>query len=398
MELNLCMGCMKEKTAPGPCPHCGFAPAAYEPSPHHLPPETILNGKYIVGKVLGEGGFGITYLGWDINLELKVAIKEYYPNGFVTREATAGNTVTVLTGYRTEFFQKGLEKFVDEARRLAKFWGLPGIVAVKDYFQENKTAYIVMEFVEGETLKTILKQNGRMEPDKVFTMMQPVMESLKIVHDAGLIHRDISPDNIMIDTKGMVKLLDFGAARSFLADSDKSLSVMLKPGYSPQEQYRSRGGQGPWTDVYGLCATMYRAITGEVPLESLDRMEEDSLKRPAEYGISIKPWQEDALLKGLAVYQKDRFQTMEELKLALFENETEAKVDEDVSETKDEDVTKFKDDEELKTVIQTNENMDVIMPEASADKTETKYGTIPMYVLLTAYLIFGIYHILFTLR
>ena len=156
MELNLCMGCMKEKTAPGPCPHCGFAPAAYEPSPHHLPPETILNGKYIVGKVLGEGCFGITYLGWDINLELKVAIKEYYPNGFVTREATAGNTVTVLTGYRTEFFQKGLEKFVDEARRLAKFWGLPGIVAVKDYFQENKTAYIVMEFVEGETLKTIL--------------------------------------------------------------------------------------------------------------------------------------------------------------------------------------------------------------------------------------------------
>ena len=282
MEINLCMGCMRPKTHPGLCPFCGFDEAAYELSPHHLPLYTILNGKYLVGKVLGEGGFGITYLGWDINLELMVAIKEYYPNGFVTRESCGyDNTVTVLSGYRAEYFAKGLEKFVDEARRLAKFWGLPGIVAVKDYFPENKTAYIVMEFVEGKTLMAMLRENGGSLPaGQVFQMMEPVMESLETVHEAGLIHRDISPDNIMVDAKGRVKLLDFGAARSFISDSEKSLSVMLKPGYAPEEQYRSRGKQGPWTDVYSLCATMYRAITGGVPLESLDRMAEDTLKRP----------------------------------------------------------------------------------------------------------------------
>ncbi len=320
MEINLCMGCMREKKQPGPCPHCGFEEAVYEPSPHHLPPETVLNGKYIIGRVLGEGGFGITYLGWDINLELKVAIKEYYPNGFVTRQFTgSGNTVTILSGYRTEYFNKGLEKFVDEARRLAKFWGLPGIVAVKDYFPQNSTAYIVMEFVEGKTLKTLLRENnGYIPAAQVFDMMRPVMESLETVHEAGLIHRDISPDNIMVDVKGRVKLLDFGAARSFITDSEKSLSVMLKPGYAPEEQYRSRGKQGPWTDVYSLCATMYRAITGEVPLESLDRMAEDTIKRPSELGIVIDSHQEDALMKGMAVFQKDRYASIEELRIALF--------------------------------------------------------------------------------
>ena len=256
MEINLCMGCMKEKTQPGPCPHCGFDEAAYEPLPHHLPPETILCGKYLVVKVMGEGGFGITYVGWDLNLVMKVAIKEYFPQGFVSRENSRSNTVTLLTGYQAEFFSSGLEKFVDEAKRLAKFWRLPGIVMVKDYFHENKTAYIVMEFAEGETLKAILKRNGPMPAAQVFEMMRPVMDSLEVVHDAGLIHRDISPDNFMVDAEGNVKLLDFGAARNYMADNEKSLSVMLKPGYAPEEQYRSRGKQGPWTDVYSLCATI----------------------------------------------------------------------------------------------------------------------------------------------
>ena len=312
---------MCEKKEPGPCPHCGYDAGTYEVSPHHLPPETILNGKYIVGRVLGEGGFGITYLGWDINLELKVAIKEYYPNGFVARENVGpGHTVTVLSGYRSDFFYSGLDKFVDEARRLAKCWGLSGIVSAKDYFQENKTAYIVMEFVEGDTLKSILKNGeGRLPARQVFEMLRPMMESLETVHEVGLIHRDISPDNIMIDTKGRVKLLDFGAARSFGTDNDRSLSVMLKPGYAPEEQYRSRGKQGPWTDVYGLCATMYRAITGKVPVESLDRLAEDTLQRPSQLGIDIDPDQEKALMKGLALYQRDRYATMGELSSALFE-------------------------------------------------------------------------------
>ena len=317
MNINLCMGCMRELEGEGPCPHCEFDENKYEPAPHHLPLRTILNGKYLAGKVLGEGGFGITYLGWDLKLEVKLAIKEYYPNGFVVRNAS--RSVTLLSGQNPEFFQRGRDKFVDEAKRLGKFWGLPGIVSVKDYFQENRTAYIVMEFIEGKTLKEVLTESGgRMDVETVLAMMKPVMESLEVVHREGLIHRDISPDNIMIDDRGKVKLLDFGAARDFLAEGERSLSVVLKPGYAPEEQYRSHGKQGPWTDIYGLCATIYRAVTGEVPAESLDRVAGEKLKRPSEYGINMGKAREDTLMKGLEVYQKDRQQTVTELMKEMY--------------------------------------------------------------------------------
>ena len=325
MDVNLCYGCMLQKESSGPCPRCGFDESVYTPAPHHLPPGTVLYGKYLIGRVLGEGGFGITYVGWDLNLEMKVAIKEYYPNGLVMRNCSIDRTVTVLTGQKTAFFQQGLEKFVDEARRLGKFWRLPGIVAVKDYFQENKTGYIVMEFAEGQTLRDLLKTapEGRLPAQQVFEMMRPVMKSLEKVHKAGLIHRDISPDNLMVnpseDGELTVKLIDFGAARDYMAEGERSLSVMLKPGYAPEEQYRSRGNQGPWTDVYGLCATMYRAITGQVPEESLDRMAEDLLKPPSALGIPISEQKEAALMQGLALFQQDRFGSMEALETALYD-------------------------------------------------------------------------------
>ncbi len=181
-----------------------------------------------------------------------------------------------------------------------------------------------MEFAQGQTLKSILKNtpDGRLSADQVFEMMKPVMKSLEKVHKAGLIHRDISPDNLMVDQEPdgslTVKLIDFGAARDFMADGERSLSVMLKPGYAPEEQYRSRGKQGPWTDVYGLCAAVYRAITGKVPDESLERLAEDMLESPSQMGIYMAPGQEAALMKGMAVFQKDRFQSMEELEEAMY--------------------------------------------------------------------------------
>lgn len=345
MNINLCYGCMTPREGPGPCPVCGFDESRYEPALHHLPPGTVLYGKYLIGRVLGEGGFGITYIGWDLNLEMKIAVKEYYPNGLVTRNCAYDRTVTMLTGQKTAFFQSGLEKFVDEARRLGKFWRLPGIVAVKDYFQENKTGYIVMEFARGQTLKDILKKqpDSRLPADQVFEMMRPVIKSMETVHKAGLIHRDISPDNLMVDDADdgsiEVKLIDFGAARDYMAKGEKSLSVMLKPGYAPEEQYRSRGQQGPWTDVYGLCATIYRAITGAVPEESLDRVAQDLLRRPSQLGISISHPKEDALMKGLAVFQKDRFTSMEALEAALYESKAPEEVlsGEDGHEEKTED-------------------------------------------------------------
>ncbi len=325
MDKQICLSCMKEYDGDGPCPHCGFELAEYKAPAHHLKPGTVLAGKYMVGRAIGAGGFGITYAAWDQNLETKVAVKEFFPDGFVARDGGMTKTVTVLPRRESDFYQKGQERFVDEARRLAKFADLPGIVSVKDYFQENNTAYIVMEYAEGQTLKAVLRQqpHGRMDTEIVLAMMEPVMDSLEQVHQAGLIHRDISPDNLMVDDRGRVKLLDFGSARAFVADGQKSLSVMLKPGYTPEEQYRSRGSQGPWTDVYALCATIYRAITGRMPPESLDRMGEDNLKRPSELGVSIRPAQEEALLKGLAVYKKDRIQSIGELRTMLSADEAD---------------------------------------------------------------------------
>lgn len=310
---KLCMGCMSTLENPkNPCPKCGYHIAKNAPAPHHLKPFTILNGKYLVGRVLGEGGFGITYLGWDLNLDIKIAIKEYYPTGLVTREMTS--TVTPFSGNKADFYRAGLDKFVKEAKSLAKFYTLPGIVVVKDFFRENGTAYIAMEFINGITLKQHLANSGgRLRPNEVFELMRPLMKSLSQIHAEGIIHRDISPDNIMLTNKGEVKLLDFGAARDFVTDSNKSLSVLLKPGYAPEEQYRTKGDQGPWTDVYALCATIYKMLTGITPPESLERFSEDELIPPSRLGIELSPQTENALLKGLAVFKKYRYQSIDAL-------------------------------------------------------------------------------------
>jgi serine/threonine protein kinase len=314
-----CMGCFEQlKSVGGICPNCGYNEAAQIIPPHQLRPRTILNGKYLLGKVLGEGGFGITYIGWDLNLDIKVAIKEYYPTGFVTRENTTTNTVQPYTGSQGDFFAKGRERFVDEAKRLAKFRSMPGIVTVNDFFIENGTAYIAMEYIEGQTLKSYLTQmGGKLPAAQVFDMLRPVMTSLAQVHKSGMIHRDISPDNIMISKEGYVKLLDFGAAREFAESGNRRLSIMLKPGFAPEEQYRSRGVQGPWTDIYALCATMYKAITGVTPDESSERMRRDEIKRPSELGVAMPSAQAAVLMKGMAVLQEDRWQSIDEMMAAM---------------------------------------------------------------------------------
>jgi len=325
---NTCMSCFAQHAAPvNPCPVCGYDETVQEIAPHLLRPRTILNGKYLLGKVLGQGGFGITYIGWDLNLDIKVAIKEYYPSGFVTREmsSTGSSTVQPFTGSQGEYFIQGREKFINEARILAKFFALPGIVSIKDFFQENGTAYISMEFIDGQTLKDYLADMGGSLPaGRVFDLMKPVMYSLAEVHNAGLIHRDISPDNIMISSDSQMKLLDFGAARDFTDSGNKSLSVMLKPGFAPEEQYRSRGVQGPWTDVYALSATIYRCITGVTPEESVERVRMDEVKPPAILGIPVDPTREAALMRGMAVLQEYRFQNVSELYYALYEPQTGA--------------------------------------------------------------------------
>ena len=311
--MKYCSKCMNPiEETDVECPFCGYEINAEIPS-HHLAPGTILNNKFLVGTALGEGGFGITYIGRDTKLDMKVAIKEYYPNGYVNRSNTISPAVNSSTsGERKDFFDTGRERFLREAQILAKFSGSTGIVDVRDFFEENNTAYIVMEYLDGQTLKDYLKNKGTLTPEQTIRLLMPVMESLKKIHTQGLIHRDISPDNIML-VDGHVKLLDFGAARNVSATANKSLSVMLKPGYAPEEQYRSKGDQGPWTDVYALCATMYKCITGITPDDSTQRVFSDELKTPSALGISIDPVIEKALLKGLNVMQKDRYQNIDEL-------------------------------------------------------------------------------------
>ncbi len=322
---NLCPNCMTEYEG-NICPHCGRARGDKQDNSHALKPYTILSGKYLVGNVIGEGGFGITYIGFDLNLEVKIAIKEYYPNGFVTRESEVTSVVTGYTANDPERFRKWKDSFVREARNLAKFSNLPGIVHVRDFFQENNTAYIIMEYVEGETLKTYLKNRKTpMTVEEVLELMEPVIKSLSRVHDGGIIHRDISPDNIMIQEGGDIKLIDFGAAREFEAGNERSMSVLLKPGYAPEEQYRTRGEQGPWTDVYALSATIYRCITGIKPVESMERMRADELKKPSEIGVNISPETENALMTGMAVYAESRIRDMNALHSALYKGGITAK-------------------------------------------------------------------------
>ena len=333
------------------CPYCGFDPSAYRQNPRCLPLNTILAGKYLVGKVLGEGGFGITYMGYDLNMKTRVAIKEYFPVELVTRDTTrrpsageapsaavsasggGSDRVISLSGEKSKTYQQGLKKYVDEARNVSQFSGTPGVVSVKDFFYENDTAYIVMEYIEGVSLKEYLKQKGgRLSEEEALAILRPVLEALEKVHGAGIVHRDISPDNIMLIFAGAtetaagavygsiaaVRLIDFGAARMTAKNDQKSLTIILKHGYAPEEQYRSHGEQGPWTDVYALCAVLYRMLTGKVPEPAMDRLFSDGLKRPEELGAAVSPAVSEAIMRGLAVKKENRIQTVKELSDALY--------------------------------------------------------------------------------
>ena len=307
-----CYYCMSKKQTEGICEICGHQ---NEPDlcVHHLPVGTVLMNRYVIGRVLGEGGFGITYISRDIHLDMVVAIKEYYPNGTVNRINSAGNNLTVTGKNKEEFFENGKKKFIQEARILAKFSGNKSIVDVRDFFECNNTAYIVMEYIQGMTLSIYIKNNGIFEATDLIQRMLPIFEALKLIHKKGLIHRDISPDNIMILQDGSLKLMDLGAVHKVNFDDKNSLSLILKYGYSPEEQYRSKGEQGPWTDIYAVCATIYKCITGITPDESTERVYADELQPPSRCGVDIPLRYEQALMKGLAVYQKDRYQSVDEL-------------------------------------------------------------------------------------
>ena len=313
---TLCCNCFQEIGDSQVCPHCGYDNNADKDKyPSALPAGTKLTDRYILGKVLGQGGFGITYSAWDVPHKRKVAIKEYFPDSMASRTVTS--TVSAHTGERGQGFVYGKQCFLEEAKTLAALVGNPNVARVYRYFEQNNTAYFSMEYIEGQSLKDYLKEHGKLSYQEAVKFFTPIMDALTFVHSKGIIHRDISPDNIIICKDGNVKLLDFGAARYSLGDVSRSLDVVLKHGYAPREQYSRHGRQGPFTDVYSLSATIYRSITGIIPQDSIDRMDNDIIVTPAPYCPDLTPQAEYALFKGLAVQPSGRFQSVAQFK-AMF--------------------------------------------------------------------------------
>ena len=311
MEFNRCLSCM-ETVSTYPCPHCGYDPGAESAFPYALQPGTILNGKYVVGTVLGQGGFGITYIGWDLALESKVAIKEYFPSAQVSRTQTSG----ALQWYNTEAGRTardgGREMFLKEARKMARVSRIPQVVRVLDLFQQNNTAYIVMDFVEGENLKNRLKKTGPLPWDQARDIFLPAIDAMERVHKAGLVHRDLSPDNLMLTPDGSVRILDLGAAKDLNINTGASSMQVAKGGFSPLEQYTQRGGSGPWTDVYAMAATMYFTLTGVLPLPSVDRLAKDTLRWDLPQLAALPGNVLTALQKAMVISPEARTQSMAE--------------------------------------------------------------------------------------
>ncbi len=331
-----CIGCMKLLDQDGTCPYCGFSQEDYEPIPRCLRPGTYLKERYMLGRVLGEGSFGISYVAWDCLLDMTVAIKEYFPASLVSRHVggMGDRNVYIYENAQKDKYQENLKKYLMEAKSLSAFSDMEGIVSVRDFFYENNTAYIVMGYVDGNSVKEYVEKNGPMDGEEYLQMLKPVIQSLKKVHQMGMLHRDISPDNLLITRDHKLVLIDFGAARKENINMTRSMTVVFKRGFSPEEQYRSRGKQGAWTDVYALCATSYYVLTGTAPDESIQRVLEDDMPSLTNMpDIKISMAQKKALMKGIAVNFQNRYQTMAELYQALYQEKTKS-ISRDISRRK----------------------------------------------------------------
>ena len=323
---KLCMNCMREKKSQAEkCPYCGFDPKEYRPESAALPPFTILSGRYLLGREIGAGGFGITYLALDLILERRVAIKEFFMQDMMYRTKLDAVTVSTANGNEEEMYRSSRAKFEKEAKILAHLNNMPGIVQVYDYFLENGTIYIAMEYLEGKTLgEYIASKGGRLSVEETIQILLPIMQSLEKIHKEGIIHRDISPDNIKFAEDGVLKLYDFGGAKLEKGGAASKV-VYMKPGYTPLEQYSANGNQGPWTDVYAMAATMYYCISGKRLPEAPDRSVRKNQSLFEAGNVKVSKQIEKVLSKALELYYEDRYQTMEEFSKALQEKDNRKK-------------------------------------------------------------------------
>ena len=279
-----------------------------------LPLQSMLL-EYRLESVLGAGGFGMTYLGWDTHLEKHVAIKEYLPTDLAVR-ALDGSIVPITTELQHDY-QWGLERFILEARTLAKF-SHPHIVRVNRYFEANGTGYMVMDYEKGESLNQMLKRGVQPDEAKLKSILMPLLDGLEAVHATGFLHRDIKPSNIFVRESGSPVLIDFGAARHAIGGVTRSLTSVLTPGYAPLEQYSSDGHQGPWSDIYAMAGVLYRALVNDNPPDAVSRMKGDTLpgKLATARGRVSEPFLR-AIEWALALDEKQRPQSIPDWKRAL---------------------------------------------------------------------------------
>ncbi len=309
MRLDFCPNCF-ERTTNGVCPNCDYNIAALEYSHIELKPGTVLAGKYMIGRVLGIGGFGITYMGYDREKGKRYAIKEYMPKDVALRQSN--NRVEPNSPTNKDIYTKGLDMFLNETNVLITLSGSPGIVEAENFIAENNTGYLVMEYLDGISSKRLLANRGTLDSDFALEILLSVSRALRAVHSKGLLHRDISPENIMVLKNGDIKLIDFGAARFFVGERSKSLELVLKHGYAPPEQYSASGNQGEWTDIYALAASFYKLVTGNTLPDALSRANHDSVQRLDKINPQIKPYIGKAIQKALTLNYRDRYQHVDQ--------------------------------------------------------------------------------------
>ena len=309
---RICYNCMWEKRSENlPCEHCGFDNASYQVPEGHLRPMTMLAGKYLIGRSIGSGGFGITYIAQDTHLRMTVAVKELFPREIARR--TQSNQHVEVSEADQGVFNACQDQFLQEARVLAMFHEKDdeGIVAVRDHFCELGTAYLVMEYLQGVTLRERVVRQGKMPRPQIRSLLLPVMRTLIKIHQFGIVHQDVSPENIMLLDDGRVKLLDFGGF-GLSCGKGQSRIGSVKDGYAAPEQYEIGGNCGPWTDVYGMAATIRFCLTGRPPGEAW-KGETSGRHFP---GLNYSGM-EKILNKGMAENIRDRYSSMEEFELAI---------------------------------------------------------------------------------
>lgn len=317
---RLCLKCMHEKqNANDKCEYCGFDKNSYVPKQNTISIPSILKGRYLVGIPLGIGGFGITYIAFDLEVGGVCAIKEYMPDTVAFRNGFEQNVS--VSESKFDSYQFGMNRFIEEAQMLMKFSQSKYIINVFECFQENNTAYYVMEYFNGCDLRTFTNNfKNKMDFHFGLNCMCQVMCGLEELHNQGVLHRDISPDNIYISKNGYIKILDFGAARYSVTQKERNLSVIIKMGYAPLEQYGTKVSQGPWTDIYALGATFYQLFSGIQLPEATERIMGETVKDLKDYNEQIPDSFSKVIKKAIALQQNERYQSIAGMRKDLVMN------------------------------------------------------------------------------